>query len=119
MIGEIGQFDGTNNETIEIQKVIKKRKVIITRMADGKEIKTVLEDDEEIPAGHLVATHVYDSPEFERQIERTTIVRTRRVIITKNEFGDDVETVVEDDSEPVDLQVRYYHINKHNLDIFV
>ncbi len=103
VIGEIGEFDDSHNETIEIQKVVKKRRVIITKTADGEEITTVVEDDQ-TPVKEGIESQGH---EIDRHVERTTIVKTRRVIITKNEFGEDEETVVEDDEPiPIELKVK-------------
>ena len=99
VIGEIGEFGETENETVEIQRIVKKRRIIITRTADGEEIERVIDDDDDGDGGQHddVTTEVHKIPEMDRNVEHTTIVTTRKVIITKNEFGEDIETVVDDD----------------------
>lgn len=76
---------------------MKKRRIIITRTADGEEIERVIDDDDDDEHHDDVTTEVHKVHETDRNVEHTTLVTTRKVIITKNEFGEDIETVVDDD----------------------
>ena len=82
VIGEIGAFDEDGNETVEIQRITKKRRVIVTKSAVRDGTPSIDEDD----------VKGEDTP-----YEETTTV-TRRVVITKNEFDEDVETIFEEEN---------------------
>ena len=76
---------------------MKKRRIIVTRTADGEEIERVVDDDGDDNGQYDdVITEIPKIPETDQKVEHTTVVTTRKVIITKNEFGEDTETVVDD-----------------------
>ena len=98
MIGEIGAFGETENETVEIQRIVKKRRIIMRKTVDGEEIETLISDDE--------LDREHEASFAEQPYEETTLVTTRKVIITQNEMGEDIETIVEEDQQaPEGLQV--------------
>ena len=75
---------------------MKKRRIIVTRTADGEEIERIVDDDDDDGQHDDVTTEVPKVPETDRNVEHTTVVTTHKVIVTKNEFGEDTETVVDD-----------------------
>eukprot|EP00794_Sanderia_malayensis_P014120 gene14120-15596_t len=89
-----------NNKRVRMTRITKSRRVIVTKTADGEEIETVVEEEDEDENPEVIGEIGEFDDTHNETIEIQKVTKKRRIIITRNDDGEEVETIVESDHSP-------------------